>query len=100
MHLVYVKLHKHSSETLLAACDEDILGQVFLEGKLKLDVCEAFYGGDKVSDEKFVSMLEMATIANLTGPHVVKLAIREGLVAEECVLTIAGVPHAQIAAML
>ena len=97
--MIYAKFHKHASEVLLGACDEDIMGKVFKEGELKLEVSEEFYKGEKVADEVFITMLKASTIANLTGTHVVNLAIQEGLVLEECILKVDGISHAQVISM-
>ncbi len=47
-----------------------------------------------------VARLGMATIANLVGKKTVDIAVKHGFVDRACVLTIGGVPHAQIARMM
>jgi len=83
--------------SMLAACDKELLGQVFEEGELKLNVKEEFYGGEIVTIEIFEEKLKRAKIANLVGTNVVTKATELGLLDRGAVLEIAGVPHAQIA---
>lgn len=79
----------------MAACDEDVLGCTYREGKLKLEVRPDFYDGFAGDEAVLEAQLRACTIANLVGKNVVEFAIELGFVARENVLTIGGVPHAQ-----
>lgn len=94
--MIYVKIHEKGRDKLLAACDEELLGKD-LEGFV---VSERFYGGKSVDEKRFAEMLDECTIANLTGQTVINTAKNKGLVRENGITTIAGVPHAQIVRML
>jgi len=98
--MIWIKIYTTQGEIILAACDEDILGKTFEEGELQLKVSESFYGGERVTQELFMSQLKTATIANLVGRKVVGIASELGMINEDCVLEIDGVPHAQIAKMI
>ncbi len=98
--MIWIKIYTTQGEIILAACDEDLLGKTFEEGELQLIVSESFYGGERVTQELFMSQLRNATIANLVGRKVVNIASELGMINEDCVLEIDGVPHAQIAKML
>jgi len=93
---VYTKLSKCGKHVLLAACDEELLGQVLKDGKIVFKIGEEFYKGPKVPLDDAVSLMEESTVVNLVGPNIVKKAIEKGLVHPEAVLDICGVPHAQI----
>jgi hypothetical protein len=95
--MIYVKIYRVQGEVLLAACDEELLGRTFREGELKLEVKERFYRGELVEEDSLESLLEEATIANLTGERCVSKAIELGYVEKERVLYIEGIPHAQMA---
>jgi hypothetical protein len=97
---ISIKVHKRGAELLVAACDSDLLGKTFKEGKMRLHVSLDFYGGDPVDEDILVNRLEMATVANLVGDATVEAAIRHGFVDPECVIRIDGVPHAQMARMI
>lgn len=92
---MFVRLHTHDGERLVAACDEDIIGMTFREGDARLTVHEGFYRGESLDEEAFVERLRIATVVNLTGDGVVGIAIREGLVSPDAVIEIGGVKHAQ-----
>jgi len=95
--VIYVKIYRVQGEVLLAACDEELLGKTFREGELKLEVKERFYRGELVEESELGRLLDGATIANLTGERCVGRAIELGLVEEDRVLRVDGVPHAQMA---
>jgi len=93
---VYMNLRKISNNMLLAICDAEILGKTLREGKIVFHVKEEFYKGAKVSIEEAVAMIENSTIVNMIGKNVVKKAMEKGYVHPEAVLSIEGIPHAQI----
>lgn len=96
---MYVRLHTHGDERIVAACDEDIFGKTFREGQAKITVHEDFYMGESLEEEAFIQRLGIATIINLVGNEVVDLAIREGFVSPDAVMVIGGVKHAQAVLM-
>jgi hypothetical protein len=92
----YINLKKIGNNILLAMCDAEILGKTLREGKITFHVKEDFYKGAKVDLEEAVAMIENSTIVNMIGKNVVQKAIEKGYVHPEAVLTIEGIPHAQI----
>jgi len=91
-----VRNYQQGLQRLLAACDPELLGESFREGKFRLQVAASFYDGLRVEEETLVAYLRQCTVANLVGPRTVGVAVRLGLVAEDNVLVVAGVPHAQL----
>jgi hypothetical protein len=91
-----MKVYKTGSETLVAACDADLLGRTLREGVVKLFVNPAFYDGREVEAEEFIASLRMATMGNFVGEETVRIAQGAGFVDEGGILTIQGVPHAQM----
>lgn len=92
---MFVRIHTHGEERIVAACDEDIVGMTFAGGGAKITVHEDFYVGEPLGEEAFIERLRIATIINLTGNEVVDIAVREGFVSPEAVMEIGGVKHAQ-----
>lgn len=92
---MYVRIHTHGDERIVAACDEDIVGMTFEGNGAKLTVHREFYVGEPLSEEAFIERLKIATIINLTGNGVVGIALREGFVSPDSVMEIGGVRHAQ-----
>jgi len=97
---VYLKVRRVQKEIVVAVCDEDILGKKFQEGELKLHVKEDFYGGKLVSMREGIDAIKESTIANIVGKKIIQKLIEEGLVIEEAVIKIAGIPHVQIIKMI
>ncbi len=93
---VFVKVwNVRRGELMIAACDGGLIGKKLKEGKLALDVSEEFYGGELMTREEAADVLRIATIANIVGAEAVKCGIEAGIVHEEGVVMIGGVPHAQ-----
>ncbi len=81
---------------MVAVCDENLIGQVLKEGKLRIEIKESFYKGAIVSIQEAIEEIKKATIANIIGNEVIKAAIRSKLIHESVVLYISGIAHAQI----
>lgn len=97
--MITLRMHRCGKDLILAAADKDLLGRKFAEGELRLDVHKEFYEGEDASEEMLLNRLTMCTVANLVGEEAVGLAIKHSYINSDCVLTIAGVPHAQLAKM-
>lgn len=94
--MIAVRIHSASGETVLAACDHELLGLTFKEGKFRLHVSERFYNGEAIPDEILVERMRSASIMNLVGERTVSIAVSEGYVDEENIIVIDGVKHAQV----
>jgi len=98
---VVMRVHRVRAEVVVAACDADLLGRdlrVGVEGRT-VKVTAQFYGERRVSREELLFALERATIANLLGERVLRLAVEGGFVTPEGTGTLGGVPHAEIFSM-
>jgi hypothetical protein len=94
--MIRVKVHKRGSDILIAACDEGLLGRLLKDGELRLDVSTEFYGGDQGEEDMLLSRLSAATMANLVGEEVCRIAAEHDFIDPDCVIRIEGVPHAQM----
>jgi hypothetical protein len=90
-----VKVYQEGGQILVAACDEELIGQTFEEGELILKVT-AFYDGTIASKEELVVNLKAATCANLVGKRTIEIAVSAGFIDKDGVIRIGGVPHAQL----
>lgn len=81
---------------MVAAADESVVGELFEEGEVRVDVDEEFYGTTTVPREEAIERLRNAAIANLVGEDAVEAGIEAGIVEEENVLRVSGIPHAQM----
>lgn len=99
MDITY-NLYQKEEETLLAACDKEVLGEKFEEDEISLDVSESFYAGEQTDEDGLKEHFGESTIANLVGKKCVKAAIDAGFGFEENVMKVNGVPHLQIVRMI
>jgi len=96
---IVMKRHPTPGGVVVAAADKDLVGQTFHEGHLRIRVSPSFYDGGTVTEQIFLETIAMARNVNIVGEHVVRLAIQAGIVDKSSVITIDGVPHAQVLCM-
>ncbi len=97
-----MRVHKVRTEFVVAACDAELVGRDLPVGDAgrTVRITSQFYGERQVSSEEVLWALERATIANLLGERVIKLAEEGGFIAPGAAGTLGGVPHAEIFAMV
>jgi len=98
--MISIKIYRRGNDVLIGACDENLIGKTFEEGKYQIEVRKDFYDGERVTPEILKEFLENATIANLVGDETIACAIEMGLIDPDCVIKIKGIPHAQMVKML
>jgi len=83
---------------ILALCDSELLGKVFEEKELILDLktYHSFYDGEKVNEKKAIELLKNATNINIVGKRSVETAKKALKINAEGVKKIKGIPHLQI----
>jgi uncharacterized protein len=96
---VYLRTFPTDKGTMVACCDQDLLGRTFREGKLRLSLEAGFYGDTLWALEEALVLLDKADILNLAGKTVIDAAIERGIVHPEAVIVISGVPHVQVMRM-
>ena len=98
---VVMRIHRVRSEFVVAACDAELVGQELVIGDhgRTVKVSGQFYGEREVSVEELLWALERATVANLLGERVLKIASENGHVGAGATTTLGGVPHAEIVSM-
>lgn len=85
---------------VVAIADKELIGKVFEEGLLQLDVKENFYKGEEVTHNKALEILsdmkmEDATF-NIVGEKSVSAALEAGIISEEQIGEIQGIPFALV----
>ncbi len=95
---IVMRIHKVRAEFVVAACDAELIGRDLPVGDAgrTVRISSQFYGERRVSREEVLWALERATIANLLGERVLRLAEEGGFVAAGGMGTLGGVPHAEI----
>ncbi len=96
MSKVYVKTMTRGRDTLVAVCDEEILGETLEGGRVPFKVSEGFYRGTLGEVDEAIAAMRQATICNLVGKAIVEAAIECNMVHERAVIYFGDIPHAQI----
>lgn len=81
---------------VVGACDEELLGKVFRDGDLVLEINEEFFKGDVVEIEEAVALIESSHNILAVGEHIVGKLVAAGLAHPLAVNRIAGVPYTLI----
>ncbi|MDY6778408.1 MAG: DUF424 family protein [Candidatus Nanohaloarchaea archaeon] len=92
----WMKVHHNPEGKLVAACDTEVLGEVYTEGKMRLEVDAAFYQDKEVEFVQLLEEMEAATTTNFVGEHLITELVESDLVQEDEVEHVDGVPHVQM----
>ena len=102
-HKMLVNIIK-TYRTVVAVCDKELLGKKFESGIFQLDVKESFYHGkdEPKSKEQVIELMksfsnEDATF-NIVGKKSVAAAVEAGIIDQEGVGEISGIPFALVLA--
>ncbi len=92
---MWVKIHK-SYRSIVAICDDNLLGKKFEEDSKQLDVRENFYKGQQMSKEELMTLIkreakEDATFS-IVGSESLNVAVESGLIAKNSWKIVKGIP--------
>ena len=83
-------------DIVVAICDENLIDrEIRTKDKLKVKISRSFYGGQLINEAEALKLMRRATIGNLIGRRIVKLAEKNGFIEKENIILINGIPHAQ-----
>ena len=92
-----VKTHiSPEGKKIVAVCDSDIIGKKFEDGKIQLDLCSDFYKGIEKQEKELDEIIKTAYILNVVGASSIGWAIKKGLISDNGIIKVEGIPHAQI----
>lgn len=96
---ILLKVHE-SYRWVVAICDKELFGRKLLEGERTLDLSGEFFNGVEMNDEEVASEIfrcncEDATF-NFVGEKSIEIAKKLGVVRDEGVFWIEGVPVALV----
>ncbi|MDN5366700.1 MAG: uncharacterized protein PWQ11_111 [Candidatus Diapherotrites archaeon] len=90
------KLYRTPEATVLAVCDSELLGRVFREGEVVLNVSRSYYGGEEADAGRLRELLAEADIVSLVGEGCISVAVDMGLAEWRFVKRVEGVPHLNV----
>ncbi|MBS3090043.1 DUF424 family protein [Candidatus Pacearchaeota archaeon] len=96
---MFVKIHK-SYRTVVAVCDDEIIGKIFEEGIKQLDCRENFYKDRILNREELIKLLKMQALEdatfNIVGKNSVDAAIEAEIVREGNISKVQDIPFVLI----
>lgn len=98
MQTIYLNKIISFDGKIVAACDKELIGKRFEDGKLTLDLEKnaRFYKGKPSTEEELKKAMQDADSINLVGEKAVKAAVDAGIIEASAVKRIAGIPHIQV----
>jgi uncharacterized protein len=91
-----VAIKESSNGTVLVVTDTELIGQKFESEKLQLDLTKAFYVGELMVVDELVTKIPGAYVLHVTGEKAVAMVRKLGYIGEGKVLSIDGIPHAEV----
>jgi len=93
--MMLAKIHR-SYRDVVAICDKELIGKKFEEGKKQLEVSENFFGGEEMTKEEIIKLIERQVKEdasfNIAGKESVATAIEMGLANEKSVGYVQEIP--------
>jgi len=89
------KIFYSKDDIVVAICDEKLLDKKIKYGDVKINVSKYFYGGQLIDKEYAIKLMEKSTVGNLIGEEIVGIAMENGFIVKENIISINGIPHAQ-----
>lgn len=89
-----IKIHKADGRRIVSICDENLIGKIFADEPLQLDVSEFFYKGNRMSEEETLNVARNANSLNIVGEKSIKFALKNELIGKENIVKIKKIPHA------
>lgn len=92
----WCKVVKTKTDIVVAICDKNLLGKkIEIEEGFSIRIKQNFYKDKIISEKEAVELMKNATILNVFGKNIIKLAIENEVISKENVIFFNGVPHAQ-----
>ena len=89
-----------SYRDVVAICDSELLGKKLEQGKFQLEVKESFFKGEEINEEKAIELMKIMSQEDATfdiiGEKSVNTALKAGIIAEQGIKRIQGVPFALV----
>ena len=94
---MWVKVH-HSYRDVFAICDAELVGKTFEEGKRQIRITDYFFKGEEKTPEEVKEILIDGIVEDstfiLVGKEIIDIALEEGVIQKERIVTIQEVPVA------
>ena len=87
-----VRVSDYQKNIMVNMSDAELIGRNIIDGELKINISENYYGKQIVEKDEAISLLKSASIMNLVGKETISLAIELGIGSKDGVKIISDVP--------
>ena len=87
-----VRVSDYQKNTMVNMSDIELIGKDVIDGELKINISENYYGKQIVEKDEAISLLKSASIMNLVGKETISLAIEVGIGSKDGVKIISDIP--------
>ena len=87
-----VRVSDYQKNTMVNMSDAELIGKNVIDGELKINISENYYGKQIVEKDEAISLLKSASIMNLVGKETISLAIEVGIGSKDGVKIISDIP--------
>ena len=87
-----VRVSDYQKNTMVNMSDIELIGKDVIDGELKINISENYYGKQIVEKDEAISLLQSASIMNLVGKETISLAIEVGIGSKDGVKIISDIP--------
>ena len=89
-----------SYRDIVVICDSDLIGKKFEQEKFQIDIKENFFKGEEKTEEETARIIQDMHLNdssfNIAGKQSIALALKMGIISEDNVKTIQGVPFSLV----
>ena len=87
-----VRVSDYQKNIMVNMSDAELIGRNVIDGELKINISENYYGKQIVEKDEAISLLKSASIMNLVGKETISLAIELGIGSKDGVKIISDIP--------
>ena len=87
-----VRVSDYQKNIMVNMSDAELIGKNVIDGELKINISENYYGKQIVEKDEAISLLKSASIVNLVGKETISLAIEVGIGSKDGVKIISDIP--------
>mgnify|MGYP003987501457 FL=1 len=87
-----VRVSDYQKNIMVNMSDAELIGRNIIDGELKINISENYYGKQIVEKDEAISLLKSASIMNLVGKETISLAIELGIGSKDGVKIISDIP--------
>jgi hypothetical protein len=91
-----MKIHQTGTGEIIAICDAELIGSTYEDEKACVTITPDFFGTEEISADKVEKTLREGGNITMVGTKTIAFAREIGILSEEDIILIQGVPYATI----